>query len=35
MNYLLSVNDLAIEFKTASGVHKALNHVSFGVKPGG
>jgi oligopeptide/dipeptide ABC transporter ATP-binding protein len=34
MNYLLSVNDLAIEFKTASGVHKALNHVSFGVKRG-
>ena len=34
MNYLLSVNNLAIDFKTARGIHKALNNVSFGVKRG-
>ncbi|MBI3151413.1 MAG: ABC transporter ATP-binding protein [Chloroflexi bacterium] len=34
MNYLLSVNNLAIDFKTASGLHKALHNVSFGVKRG-
>ncbi len=34
MNYLLSVNNLAIDFKTSRGVHKALNNVSFGVKRG-
>lgn len=34
MNYLLSINNLAIDFKTASGVHKALHNVSFGVKRG-
>lgn len=34
MNYLLSVRDLEIEFKTARGIHKALRSVSFGVKRG-
>ncbi|MBM3182377.1 MAG: ATP-binding cassette domain-containing protein [Chloroflexi bacterium] len=34
MNYLLSVNNLAIDFKTTRGVHKALHTVSFGVKRG-
>jgi peptide/nickel transport system ATP-binding protein len=34
MNYLLSVNNLAIDFKTSHGVHKALHNVSFGVKRG-
>jgi peptide/nickel transport system ATP-binding protein len=30
----LSVNNLAIDFKTSRGIHKALNNVSFGVKRG-
>lgn len=34
MNDLLSVNNLAIDFKTARGTHKALNDVSFTVKRG-
>ena len=34
MNYLLSVRNLEIEFKTARGLHKALRNVSFGVKRG-
>ena len=34
MNDLLSVNNLAIDFKTAGGIHKALHNVSFGVKRG-
>lgn len=34
MSYLLSVNNLAIDFKTSRGLHKALSNVSFGVKRG-
>lgn len=34
MKYLLSVNNLVIDFKTSRGIHKALNDVSFGVKRG-
>ena len=34
MNDLLSIKDLAIDFKTARGVHKALHNVSFDVKRG-
>ncbi len=34
MSDLLSINNLAIDFKTARGVHKALYNVSFDVKRG-
>ena len=34
MNDLLSVNNLAIDFKTSRGLHMALNNVSFSVKRG-
>lgn len=34
MNDLLSINNLAIDFKTSQGVHQALQNVSFGVKRG-
>jgi len=34
MNDLLSINNLAIDFKTARGLHKALHNVSFSVKRG-
>jgi peptide/nickel transport system ATP-binding protein len=34
MNYLLSVRNLEIDFKTSQGVHTALRNVSFGVKQG-
>ncbi len=34
MSDLLSINNLAIDFKTARGVHKALQNVSFSVKRG-
>jgi peptide/nickel transport system ATP-binding protein len=34
MSDLLSINNLAIDFKTARGVHKALHNVSFSVKRG-
>lgn len=34
MSYLLSVKDLAIDFRTARGLHKALHNVSFDVKRG-
>ncbi len=34
MNDLLSINNLAIDFKTARGIHKAMGNVSFSVKRG-
>jgi peptide/nickel transport system ATP-binding protein len=34
MSDILSVNNLAIDFKTAHGLHKALHNVSFNVKRG-
>ena len=34
MSDLLSINNLAIDFKTARGLHKALHNVSFNVKRG-